>query len=263
MDISEKIIITILIVCLLLMIFLLFKINFYDYYGLNPYNRERINEKLYCFWTGNNEMTENRKRNIETLQWSGLDVQLVTPDNLNDYLLNDAPLHEGYQYLSDTHKSDYLRCYFMNFYGGGYSDIKNTRYSWVDSYKLMKQSNKWINGYPEKKEIDVARGDDEKMNKILLKNYSKLVGNGSYIIEKNTDFTNEWYSEMLKMMDSKYEELKKFPARKPRENHPSEKDDYKYPLKWAEFNSIFHKLVYKYNDKVLQTLPQIDMRSYL
>ena len=106
MDISEKIIITILIVCLLLMIFLLFKINFYDYYGLNPYNREKINEKLYCFWTGNNEMTENRKRNIETLQWSGLDVQLVTPDNLNDYLLNDAPLHEGYQYLSDTHKSD-------------------------------------------------------------------------------------------------------------------------------------------------------------
>ena len=263
MNIAEKVVIINLSFCLILMLFLLFKINFYDYYGLNPYNRERINEKLYCFWTGKNEMTENRKRNIETLRWSGLDVKLVTPDNLNDYLLDDRPLHEGYQYLSDTHKSDYLRCYFMNFYGGGYSDIKNTRYSWVDSYKLMKKNNKWINGYPEKKEIDIAQGEDEKMNKTLLENYSKWVGNGSYIIEKNTDFTNEWYSRMLKMMDSKYEELKKFPARKPRENHPSEKDDYKYPLKWGEFNSIFHKLVYKYNDKVLHTLPRIDVRSYL
>ena len=261
--ITHNTIIITLIIILFILLGYLYKHNFYDYYGINPYNTEKINIALYCFWTGNNAMTENREKNIKTLKWTGFDVNLITQDNLNDYILDNEPLHDGYQYLSETHKSDYLRCYFMNFYGGGYSDIKNTRYSWVDSYKLMKQNNKWINGYPEKSSIDIALSDDKNMNEILKKYYYKLIGNGSYIIEKNTQFTNEWYSEMLKMMNSKYEELKKYPARKPRENHPQENDDYKYPIRWGQFNCIFHKLIYKYNDKVLQTLPRIDMRSYL
>ena len=64
------------------------------------------------------------------------------------------------------------------------------------------------------------------------------------------------------MMDSKYEELKNtLPENQ--EKHPHDNDDYKYPIRWGQFNCIFHKLIYKYNDKVLQTLPRIDMRSYL
>lgn len=34
--------------------------------------------------------------------------------------------------MSNVHKSDYLRSYFMNFYGGGYADVK-----------IYSQDNNW------------------------------------------------------------------------------------------------------------------------
>ena len=71
---------------------------------------------LYCFWTGTNPLTKNRKTNLKTLKNTGFNVILVTPNNLDNYILNDYPLHRGYQYLSEVIKSDYLLCYFMNFW---------------------------------------------------------------------------------------------------------------------------------------------------
>lgn len=64
---------------------------------------------------------------------SGVEVKLITPKNLNNYLLPDFPLHPAYDYLSLVHKSDYLRCYFMHFHGGGYSDIKPNYKNWKNS----------------------------------------------------------------------------------------------------------------------------------
>jgi hypothetical protein len=84
-----------------------------------------VSNNIYCFWTGDNEMSQNRLDGLHNLQTvSECEVILVTPQNLNQYILPDAPLHPGYKYLSETHKADYLRTYFMHFYGGGYSDIK-------------------------------------------------------------------------------------------------------------------------------------------
>ena len=235
----------------------------YLYKGEEKIINLNINKpKLYCFWTGKNSLTENRKRNLKTLNNTGFDVKLITPDNLNDYILNEHPLHNGYQYLSETHKSDYLRCYFMNFYGGGYSDIKQINDSWLIHYDQLMNSDKWACGYAEREPSDIAYGSDQELNKQMKENYNKLIGNGCYIFKKNTPLTNEWYDQMIKMMDEKYKMLKKYPAIKIRQNHPHDKEIYSYPLQWHEFNKITHKNFYKYNDKILKSLPYVNINNY-
>ena len=216
--------------------------------------------KLYCFWTGNNPLTENRKKNLISLNNTGFDVKLITPNNLNNYILSKHPLHKGYQYLSETHKSDYLRCYFMNFYGGGYSDIKQIKDSWLEQYKELMNLDKWACGYQETSPDDIAYGSNEKINKQMKENYNKLIGNGCYIFKKNTLLTNEWYKQLMLLMDNKYDNLKKYPSKDVRQVYS---DEYPYPFGWNELlGKIFHPLVYKYNDKILKSLSYVNMNNY-
>ena len=68
-------------------------------------------------------------------------VLLITPNNLNDYIVKDDPLPEAYNYLSLVHKADYLRTYFMYHYGGGYADIKRYQHSWKEALVGSSKSN--------------------------------------------------------------------------------------------------------------------------
>lgn len=240
----------ILLLCGLLCGLLLLFINFKYYYK----------PKLYCFWTGTNNMTKNRIRNLKTLNNTGFDVILITPDNLTNYILNEYPLHKGYKYLSETHKADYLRCYFMNFYGGGYSDIKQINDSWLEQYEELMDSDNLACGYSERSPDDIAYGNNTVLNEKMRKNYDKLIGNGCYIFKKNTPLTNEWYKQMIQLMDEKYENLKKYPSKSPQQIYSYE---YPYPFAWNELlGRIFHPLIYKYNNKILKNLPYVNMNNY-
>jgi len=227
--------------------------------------------KLYCFWTGTNEMSENRKKCFDTLKNSGLEVVLITENNINNYI--KEPLHEGYEYLSLTHRSDYLRIYFMNFYGGAYSDIKKTSESFIPSIELLeKNPNMYGNGF---KEIDGGVPDiydytedsngepvftkNESLSNELQANWNKLIGNGAYIFKPNTKFTNEWYSNLIKEMDKRLNNLKKYPARSPTEQYSEE---YHYPIQWAFVGQLFHPLNLKYKDNILNTLPMLSLNDY-
>ena len=84
------------------------------------------NKNIYVFGL-ENPMSKNRQDCKTIDKVSQCNVILITPEKLNKYILNEHPLHPSYYYLSEVHKSDYLRTYFMRFYGGGYSDIKNNR----------------------------------------------------------------------------------------------------------------------------------------
>jgi len=215
--------------------------------GVASVKKDSISENIiYCFWTGNNEMSEKRKECLKNLkEVSECNVILVTPDNLQYYILSDEPLHEAYTYLSETHKADYLRTYFMHFYGGGYSDIKKTTSSWKKAFKDI-ENNKdcYINGAHESGPHDIGYEG-------AVSQWEKMVSNCAYICRPKTDFTYKWYSEMIELMDKKVEDLKKHPATYPQE---TSSDGNGYPLEWTEMlGRIFHKVLLEYIPNIMYT----------
>ena len=121
-----------------------------------------LKPRLFCFWTDDNIMSDDRRNALSTLSKTGLEVIFINQDNLSDWILKHAPLHRSYEYLSSVHKADYLRCYFMHHHGGAYSDVKVIEDSWLSSYEDLEKSDYLINGYREINCIETARGRDIK-----------------------------------------------------------------------------------------------------
>jgi hypothetical protein len=222
---------------------------------------ELKNRVIYVFWTGTNEMSENRKQCLENLKRaSECQVLLITPRNLNQYIIPGHPLHEAYEYLSYTHRADYLRTYFMHFHGGGYSDIKKTPASWVPAFEEIENDEKmYINGYREKRPGDIANPDVLKTH-----SYDKFIGNGAYIVRPNTAFTQQWYDEMMKLLDSKIEGLRKY-HKSGVEKHPQEcrERNPNYPIEWNEMlGRIFHKVQGDYMKNVAYSVPYPIVTDY-
>lgn len=174
---------------------------------------QKVDRVIYCFWTGENEMSENRKKGYESLvKNSGIEVKLITPKNLANYILPEHPLHPAYDDLSLVHKSDYLRCYFMHFHGGGYCDIKPNFKNWEKAFELISSNPEtYILGTTEADGISMGFGQGV-IDKDLQTNYLSCVGTCAFICQSNTRFTTEWYTELLKRMDGFAEELHKFPG---------------------------------------------------
>jgi len=209
-----------------------------------------VDRVIYIFWTGDNEITPNRIEGIRSLEKvSGVEVKLITPKNLPNYVKDEDPLPEAYQYLSFVHRADYLRSYFMNHYGGGYADIKTYYKSWIPAFEKFENSDAYVMGYPEVGFWGAANQDMESgCLKEDLKNYWRyLVGNGSYICRPHTRFTAEWHAEAKRRLIGLTEQLRKHPALDP---FGSNSD---YPVKWSGLlGGIFHPLCLKYHDKLLK-----------
>lgn len=206
---------------------------------------------IYCFWTGSNEMSEARKRSLAQLKSvSELDVILVTKDTLSEYILPEHPFHESFPYLSETHKSDYLRTYFMNFHGGGYSDIKETTGSWLKPYYDFLKSDYLMCGYKEIGPNGVSYEPYRNM-------WQEMIGCGSFICKPNTPLTNAWYNGMISVLNTKLEEIKLHPSTFPQDCIGSGSG---YPIRWSEIlGEVFHKLCYEYKNYIIQTLPVLNL----
>ena len=213
-----------------------------------------MDRSIYCFWTGSNVMSTTREESLRQLEeLSECTVILVTKDRLSDYILKDNPLHPAYEFLSETHKADYLRTYFMHFYGGGYSDIKRTRGSWIKSFEELYNSDAWVCGYAE-----VEGGVAPSVPAVA---WSEIIGNGSYICKPRTPLTTEWYNSMIALLDTKLDSLIQFPATHPRDKAEEGKG---YPIEWNEMlGRIFHRICYTHKDKLLRTLPMCVCDSYM
>jgi hypothetical protein len=210
---------------------------------------------IFVFWTGDNSMSVQRKECFNKLvNKSGCKVILITRGNLNNWILPEAPLHPAFEYLSFTHKADYLRTYFMHFYGGGYSDIKAPSNNWIKGFMDMENHPSClINGYHEAAPSDVAFVPHQKYWKLLP-------GNCAYIVRPNTDFTQIWYHEMIKTLDAKLNDLEKSPAKEPQDCREKGQG---YPIEWNEIlGRIFHKHVLEYNKHVLFTVPRPIFEHY-
>lgn len=213
-----------------------------------------LQRNLYCFWVGYNNpvMNDNRLNGLESIRKnSNVNVVLVNNNNLQEYILPDHPLHEGFDYLSDVHKADYLRTYFMHHYGGGYTDIKPCSWDWNPYFDQLEQSECYGIGAPEDEgELSVT----VKQRPWLGKYWQYLVSNDLYIFKPNTHFTECWYSTLLRIMDSKLERLKSNPANSPRE--AADTVHTSYPIEWGEILlEIFHPICFANSDRIIKTMP--------
>lgn len=193
--------------------------------------------KIFCFWTGNNPITPNRLKGLKSMR-DNIDVpiEFLDASDIEKKIMREEPLHPAYRYLSAVHKSDYLRCYFMHHFGGGYADIKpysvDNNWSWCFDY---------INQNPE---VEIV-GQHEEVGGIAVpslrtqENADAFVACGWMICRPKSKFTTEWYSRMLRKLDEKFCFLRLHPATDPYGGRG-------YPLKCAEIlGRIYHQVQYE------------------
>ncbi len=219
-------------------------------YPYDDHLKEKVDRVIYVFWTGDNEITPNRERGIKSLEEvSGVKVQLITPKNLPEYIVEDDPLPEAYQYLSLNHRSDFLRGYFMYHYGGGYADIKTYYHSWVPAFDRLDASEAYVLGYPEVgwKGAKHDGMENEELAHDLGLYWSLLIGNGAFICRPRTRFVAEWYTASRRRLIGYTEQLRRHPAR---DAFGTNAD---YPLLWECLQgAIFHPFCLKYHDLLLK-----------
>ncbi len=229
---------------------------------INPINalQERI---IWCFWLGDKQMSFFRRLSFSILKlFSGAKVILLTDKSLKEYELKNDPFHKSYYLLSATQKSDYLRCYFMYHYGGGYSDIKGFYFNWKPYFKMLENSDKDFVGTAEGSSADIAS------NKVEVRNaYKNLASNGFYIHKAKSFFAKEWKRKVDNLLDKVYPQLKKQDglyhprAIKGGIHNPIKEELLKkfpkhYPLRWAEINGeILHQLEFENQDRFLLKMP--------
>lgn len=221
---------------------------------------------LWCFWTGTSPMSEQRRRCLESMERSTqCNVVLVTQESLNAFISPDRPLHPGYASLSETHRADYLRTYFMHLYGGGYSDIKFQSGPWLPSFEALEaRPEMFAVGYKEYS-YGVPSYLNTPAGAPLSDHWELLIGNGAYIFRRRTYFTEDWVLGLRKVMDRKLDALRQHPARFPQDTTGAvyQGVESSYPLRWSEvLGDIFHPLCYKYSDKLLNTLPPPVFNDY-
>lgn len=219
---------------------------------------------VFCVWSGANEMSVPR---IQAL-WSIFNnihcpVVFLNFASLRKWELPEAPFHPAFEFLSETHKSDYLRCYLMHHYGGGYTDLKPTTTSWERSFDRLRTSEHLALGYTEVGPHGVAPvagalGDE------LRENFSRLIGLCAFIFKKRTKLTEAWYQRTAALLDLKYEDLQKHPARHPQDQLGACFEDGStsvYPIQWTEMlGDIFHPVIYEFHQDVLHD--QIEPQFY-
>lgn len=206
---------------------------------------EKAKEVIYIFWTGHNEISEGRLKGINSLkELSGVEVILITPDNLGKYILDDYPLHPAYQHLSLVHKSDYLRCYFMFHHGGGYADIKPCLNSWKSLFEILNSSdNKWCIGEREKF-VGGVPSIKGQIGVDIKKYHNNLITNCAFIYKPNSPILREWINETHKRLDGLMPSLIK------KTEHQCGLAD--YPVPWSFIMAqIMHPLILKYHEKVI------------
>jgi len=218
---------------------------------------------IFCFWHGP-EMSKNRKECYENILSTQENIFLLTEDNLSEFEITTRPIHKGFKYLSSTHKSDYIRSYIMNFYGGGYTDIKKQTSSWASCFDILNNTDFLGCGYREIHPSHIAINEKTAKN---ISDYKNFIGNGAYIFKKNTALTNEWYETTNKKMDSIFDDLKNNPANHPRTIRggiQGSRSFYTgYPLGWVELlGDIYHPIVYTHRNQILKNLPKPLMTDY-
>ena len=229
----------------------------------------QLRSQIFLFWTGNNAMSSQRKRCLDSFYAnSSCNVALIENHNLSRWLV--SALHPAYPYLSLTHRADYLRCYFMHHYGGGYSDIKFCSFDWSPYFRQLLLSSDMIYmcGYREGRARDVASSCEK-----IRSDFRSLPGMCHFIFKPNTPLTLKWISTVHSVLDSLLDRLVEYPGT----YHPRAvfggvhgRDlclklrhcRSRYPLQWnALLGRILHPIAFEYQLNLCLSMPPVDTVS--
>lgn len=222
---------------------------------------------VYAFWFSSfKSMSKNRKIALSTLKKYCKDLIFLNEEGFFKYENSEIPIHKGFIYLTDNHKSDYARAYMMYFYGGGYSDIKPNKFYWDAYFEKLFLSNADAIGYAEQSFDDIAQFYKNSDTGLIGKNYNKFLGNGHYIFKPKTYTAYRWLMEIHKLMDERYEDLLKNPGVMVHISDPNYSQIIgDYPFEWNELaGRIFHKMQYEDNfENTMVSMPHTNNVDYL
>lgn len=210
-------------------------------------NDRSVPEVIYCLWTGENPINSTRRKSLDVIRRlnGNIDIRLVTPDNLGDFIVKDHPLHPAYHNLSFVHRSDYLRAYLMHYFGGGYCDIKEPRGPWRPFFdRLQSNSDRWVIGY---RELDSFSGGrlPRLIGRDISRNYMKLVGQSGFIMRPGSSLTAEWLREVERRLNYYADALAEHPG-DAYGNNPG------YPIGWTGIlGKILAPLLLKYSNRLI------------
>jgi hypothetical protein len=221
---------------------------------------------VFCLWTGANPMSTNRIQALFSI-FNNLScpIAYLTQSTIPNWEVPGHPFHPSFAYLSETHKSDYLRVYLMHHYGGGYTDIKHTTQAWPRHFDSLVQSDMLCAGYTELSPRAVAKVGGA-LEQALMDNYQSLIGLCAFIFKPHTPLTREWLKRTHDLLDRKMTDLVKHPARFPQDQYGVLMPDgqvSQYPLQWTEMlGNIFHPLILEYKQFVLHLPMSPEFHSY-
>ena len=205
--------------------------------------------RIFCLWTGENAMSENRRRamaELRRLNEPEVEVVLVSPDNLDEWVVKHHPMHPSYHDLSLIHRSDYLRAYLMHHHGGGYSDVKAAYRGWAPSFDEINRNDRaWLLGYPEPSYRTVAPAPKPLLRQLRI-HHARLIGNGAYIVKSRSPLTAAWLAEAERRLDTWSDALARYPG-----DVHSGPAGYPVPF-YGLLGEIFHPLCLRVHDRVVQ-----------
>jgi len=218
------------------------------------------NKIIWCFWFGE-QRSLDREKCLTRLKDLNKNLILITEKNYKKYENLADPYHSALNFLSSTHKSDYLRAYFMHHYGGGYTDIKYFNQSFEPFLENLYRTPKLGIGAIEESSLDIANCFETLK---IRHEFKKFIGCGNFAFKKNNNFTKEWLNNVELIL----EKNKNLLIKNPGSYHPravrsgAQGTDLKprgYPLEWTEImGNIFHPLVYKYSDWIAKDYPRLN-----
>jgi hypothetical protein len=214
-----------------------------------------MNEIIFSGWMGPGAMSQPREAALlSIIRNTGCLNAHITLETLSSWIHPEFPLHPAFPHLSAVHQCDYLRCYVMHVYGGGYTDVKNTTKNWRSFFKNLQESDAYGLGYTEIGPEGIAQVGGE-LEKEMKENFSKIIGVCCMLFKPKTKFTHEWFNQLNATLNDSYDSLISNPARHPQDRlgaHFTDGSISKYPFAWTAIGGdIFHPLAYKYNENII------------
>lgn len=202
---------------------------------------------IWSFWTGDNPLSPAREEGLASMRRLNphTPIEFITPERLDDFIVAGHPLHPAYEFLSLNHRSDYLRAYFLYHFGGGYSDIKTLKQTWLPAFeRLREQGDKWALG-TSLSDPKWAGNPPGRLGKHVRRYYQTVLSGTSFMCRSRNPLVAEWLREVERVLDYAYPALRESPG----QTWGQHSD---YPMEWmAVQGNILQPLCLKYQDRLI------------